>query len=223
MCNLYSQTRAQDAVRGLFKVQHDLDLAGNLPSLPAIFPAHDAPVVRLDGAGNRSLVIMNWGFVMPQKGKVARRITNARDDKVRSSPFWRGSFEERRCLVPASSFAEPKGRKPAIWHWFGIKGDEPRPLFAFAGLWRHFRGYLRPESDPVDLDVYAFLTTRPNAIVKPVHPSRMPVLLTGDEAFETWLTGTPDEAFALAKPYPADRMEIVATGEKEDPGVELMA
>lgn len=25
------------------------------------------------------------------------------------------------------------------------------------------------------------------------------ILLTGDEAFETWMTGTPDEAFALAR------------------------
>jgi len=28
--------------------------------------------------------------------------------------------------------------------------------------------------------------------------------------------GTPDEAFALAKPYPAERMHIVHKGEKKD-------
>jgi hypothetical protein len=22
-----------------------------------------------------------------------------------------------------------------LWHWFALKGDEPRPLFAFAGLY----------------------------------------------------------------------------------------
>ena len=32
MCNLYSMTRAQDAMRKLFGVKHDR--AGNLPSLP---------------------------------------------------------------------------------------------------------------------------------------------------------------------------------------------
>ena len=58
MCNLYSQTRAQDAVRTLFKVQHESDLTGNLPSKPAIFPAHNAPIVRLNDQGERSLVMM---------------------------------------------------------------------------------------------------------------------------------------------------------------------
>lgn len=69
---------------------------------------------------------------------------------------------------------------------------------------------------PVKLDTYAFLTTAPNAVVRPIHPNRMPVLLSGEEAFETWLEGTPDEAFPLAKPYPADAMHIVHKGEKKD-------
>ncbi len=203
-------------MRRLFKVQHALDFTGNLQSLPAIFPAHEAPVVRLDDDGQRSLVMMNWGFVLPQKGKAVKRITNARDDNVRTSGFWRGSFEERRCLVPATSFAEPKGRRPAVWHWFGL--DDERTLFAFAGLWRQFRGYLKPDSEPVEMDVYAFLTTQPNAIVKPVHPTRMPVMLVGEEAQETWIHGAPEEAYGLARPYPADGMKIVASGEKEDVG-----
>ena len=223
MCNLYSQTRAQDAVRDLFRVQHELDLTGNLPSMPAIFPAYDAPVVRLNDSGQRSMTIMNWGFVMPQKEKAARRITNARDDKVRASPFWRGSFEERRCLVPATSFAEPKGKKPAVWHWFALKGDEPRPLFAFAGLWRTWKGRLKLSGDFVELQVFAILTTKPNEIVAPIHPTRMPVMLAGDEAYDTWLNGTADEAFALAKPFPASGMQIVARGEKEDAGEDMLA
>lgn len=45
----------------------------------------------------------------------------------------------------------------------------------------------------------------------------MPVLLTREEEFQTWLTGSPDEAFALAREYPADRMAIVQEGyDKED-------
>jgi len=83
--------------------------------------------------GEREIVLMNWGFPLLQPGKAPRRVTNVRV----TSAFWRGSFEERRCLVPASSFCEPNGDvKPATWHWFAIKGDDPRPLFAFAGIWR---------------------------------------------------------------------------------------
>jgi putative SOS response-associated peptidase YedK len=45
----------------------------------------------------------------------------------------------------------------------------------------------------------------------------MPVLLTGDDQFETWLEGTPDEALALARSYPAEGMRIVQEGaDKED-------
>lgn len=214
MCNLYSMTRAQDAVRRMFKVQGEFDLSGNLPSMPAIFPAFDAPVVRLGEDGKRTLEKLSWGFVLPQKGKAAKRITNARDDKVRDSRFWRSSFEQRRCLVPITSFAEPKGRKPAVWHWFAL--DDSRPLFAFAGIWRSHRGYLRPDTDPVEIDTYAFLTTTPNAIVKPIHPNRMPVMLVGEEAHDAWLEGTAEEAFALARPYPADGMAIVHKGEAKD-------
>ena len=36
MCNLYSITKNQDAIRRLFDVTRDL--TGNLPSLPGIFP-----------------------------------------------------------------------------------------------------------------------------------------------------------------------------------------
>jgi putative SOS response-associated peptidase YedK len=68
------------------------------------------------------------------------------------------------------------------------------------------------------MDVYAFLTTRPNEIVSPIHPTRMPVMLVGDEAQETWLAGSPKEAIELARPYPGARMKIVAKGEKQDAG-----
>jgi putative SOS response-associated peptidase YedK len=45
----------------------------------------------------------------------------------------------------------------------------------------------------------------------------MPVLLTGEDQFETWLKGTPTEALALAQRYPSDQMRIVQEGlDKED-------
>jgi hypothetical protein len=37
MCNLFSITKNQDAIRCLFKV--DQDRTGNLPSMPGVFPA----------------------------------------------------------------------------------------------------------------------------------------------------------------------------------------
>ena len=49
--------------------------------------------------GERELVVLNWGFVLVQKDKAPKRLTNIRDDKAQSK-FWRTSFEQRRCLVP---------------------------------------------------------------------------------------------------------------------------
>jgi putative SOS response-associated peptidase YedK len=45
----------------------------------------------------------------------------------------------------------------------------------------------------------------------------MPVLLTREEEFEAWLKGSPEEAFALAREYPAGKVRLVQEGfDKED-------
>lgn len=105
--------------------------------------------------GERELVMMRWGFILPQKDKAPKNVTNARSDKVAVSSFWKSSFETRRCLVPATSFCEWTDARPKVPHWFGLKSDtEQRPLFAFAGLWRSWRGKLKDEF--VDLTVMDF-------------------------------------------------------------------
>ena len=141
---------------------------------------------------------MHWGFRMPQVSKRTgqpiqpRAINNARDDKLLDSRFWRGSFEERRCLVPATSFCEAKGRAPATYYWFALQGEEPRPAFAFAGLWRSFRGNYRDEL--VEIDTHTVITTTPNELVRPIHPDRMPV---------TRIAPGPDEDFRVSIHAPA--------------------
>lgn len=223
MCNLYSMTRPRDEVLRLFRVTDNR--AAAFEPFASMFPGRIAPVVRVSSDGERELVTMSWGFVLPQTGKAPRRVTNFRDDKARTSAFWRESFEQRRCLVPASSFCEPNdGRaqgERATWHWFALKGDKPRPLFAFAGIWRHFKGPLKKDGPIVGLDVYSFLTTTPNTLVATINHERMPVMLRSPEAQELWLHGSPDDAFRLARQFPAEAMHIVAAGpEKEDAGAE---
>jgi putative SOS response-associated peptidase YedK len=44
MCNLYSITTNQEAIRALFRVVNRH--VGNLPPMPGVFPAYPAPVVR---------------------------------------------------------------------------------------------------------------------------------------------------------------------------------
>ena len=59
MCNLYSITSSQAAIRQLARAMRDL--TGNLAP-PAIFPDQMAPVVRTGPDGVRELVMMRWGF-----------------------------------------------------------------------------------------------------------------------------------------------------------------
>jgi hypothetical protein len=54
-------------------------------------------------------------------------------------------------------------------------------------------------------------------LVATINHERMPVLLRHEEEFETWLNGSPEDAFALAREYPPERMCIVQEGfEKKD-------
>ena len=58
--------------------------------------------------------------------------------------------------------------------------DDSRPLFCFAGISTEFKGDRGTKSKPVPGPhlVYDFLTTSPNAIVEPIHPKAMLVILT---------------------------------------------
>ncbi len=215
MCNLYSMTRNRDAILRLFRLSHNR--AAAFDPQDAIFPGYVAPVVRKAADGERELLNLNWGFILLQKDRAPRRVTNVRDDKILTSKFWRPSFEQRRCLVPASSYCEPKGEKPAIWHWFAIDGDDTRPVFAFPGVWTRYKGPLKKNGETVEQEVFAFMTTEPNALTASINHERMPVLLSNRDDFETWLSGSTEEAFRLARSYAADQMRIVQSGsERKD-------
>ena len=177
MCNLYSLTRSQEAMRRLFNAKHDR--LGNQKPLPAIFPDGLAPVVRIAADGERELVTARWGMPgPPQFG--GHPITNIRNTK---SAHWRRWLKpENRCLVPFTSFCEYEDTKPRKTPtWFA--GDESRPLMAFAGIWTTWHGTRGTKAEPVEGEhtLFGFLTCEPNAVVAPIHPKAMPVILTNPD------------------------------------------
>jgi putative SOS response-associated peptidase YedK len=76
MCNLYSMTTNQEAIRRLFRVV--VDNTGNLPPLPGIYPDYPAPVVR-NSVDSRELMA-RWGMPTPPK------FLEGRKDPTRVSP-----------------------------------------------------------------------------------------------------------------------------------------
>jgi putative SOS response-associated peptidase YedK len=115
--------------------------------------------------------------------------------------------------VPFTSFSEfNKERGGNVWFAF----DESRALAFFAGIWTNWTSVRKVREGLTTNDLFGFLTTEPNDVVRPVHSKAMPVVLTTPEEIETWMTAPAEEALKLQRPLPDGALKIVATGKKED-------
>jgi len=216
MCNLYSITKGQQAIRDLAGAMRDL--TGNLPMLPGVFPDYSAPIVRTAVDGVRELAMARWGMPSPAFAIAGKKtdpgVTNIRNVK---SPHWRRWLGvESRCIVPFTSFAEnevlPDGSRPPVWFAF----DDSRPLAFFAGIWTRWTSVRKVREGETTNDLFGFLTTEPNAIVGAVHAKAMPVILTKPDEIEMWMSAPAPEALKLQRALPDDALRVVARGQKED-------
>ena len=217
MCNLYSMTTNQRAIRDLARAM--TDRTGNLPLLPGIFPDYQAPIVRNQPEG-RELTMARWGMPSPIFALKGRNcdpgVTNVRNA---ASPHWRRWLgAESRCVVPFTSFSEnevlPNGSRPPIW--FAL--NESRPLAFFAGIWTRWTSVRKVKEGETTNDLFAFLTTEPNALVGTFHPKAMPVILTTQAEIDTWMSAPVTEALSLQRPLSDDALVIVGRGGKKDEG-----
>jgi len=165
---------------------------------PDRHPPHELtanePAYVVRNFGGPILDVMSWGFP-PTDGKgPVQLIGNI------MLPFWRSALEQpdRRCLVPVTQFCERgrlrDGDGTVESHWLGISSQ---PIFALAGVWRRV----------LQGTVFAILTTHPNALLDRVSAASMPLILH-EKDHDLWLTGSGDEARALAQPYPSDLMAV---------------
>lgn len=200
MCNHY-RLNARDIQ--LHKAWEKLSIPAAYSEMPPdIWPNRTGLVGRIE-EGAQIWEGMVWGFPMTAPGKrpgttVKRHVTNVRN---LTSPFWKATLArpQQRCLVPFSRFAEPRGvRDPETntpaEYWFSIKSE---PVAAFAGIWREVDGQ----------KVYGFLTCEPNALVAPLHPKAMPVILAPED-YDRWLMTDYADACDMAVPFPSQLMTV---------------
>jgi putative SOS response-associated peptidase YedK len=192
VCNLYRLDAPANQIAYVFDAEQGADPWDGGYVAPGKF----GPVITTRQATShrreRVMRPMHWGFPPPPRGD--RLVTNVRNLE---SPFWIGTLKhtELRCLVPVTQFQEWSGEKGAKQqHWFSLPSA---PLFAFAGIWR----------DITEAPVFAFLTTEPNELVRPVHPKAMPLILHPED-YDVWLNADWKDAQKLVAPFPSQLMAV---------------
>ena len=216
MCNLYSITKGQQAIRDLASAC--ATSRATCRCCPASFPT-----IPLRSSAPRWTASVNsrWRAgacrrrSSPSKGRKSDAgVTNIRNV---ASPHWRRWLGvESRCVVPFTSFAEhevlPDGSRPPVW--FAL--DESRRLAFFAGIWTRWTSVRKVKEGKTTNDLFAFLTTEPNAVVAPIHPKAMPVILTRPDEIESLACGADcgslEAATAAARRRASDRRAGIERG-----------
>lgn len=166
-------------------------------SISSVVKRHSEP----DDESTRRVRLMRWGLVPPwaktaedgggpdTKGPL---LINARADKVTSSPVFRNSAKNKRCLVPMDGWYEwrPNGQtasgKKAPKTPFYMYGGDGELLF-MAGLWSTWRprdGSGAPSSAPPLLSC-TIITTDAAGPLAEIH-DRMPLTISQGD-WDRWL------------------------------------
>ena len=153
--------------------------------------------------GENEVEFFRWGLVpfWAKDPSIGNRMINARGETASEKPAFRAAYRRRRCLILADGFYEWRkepGERTKTPMYIRLASGEP---FAFAGLWEAWG------SEEAPLLTCTIITTRPNALVAPIH-NRMPVILPR-ASYDSWIdpaevpSGALDD---LLTPYPAEEM-----------------
>ncbi|MFZ1744123.1 MAG: SOS response-associated peptidase family protein [Pontixanthobacter sp.] len=184
MCNLYRMTKTTDEVSKWFDAEstaHGTNIAAE------IYPGYPGLVI-----ADAKLRSMTWGFPLSRKGANGqllkpKPVNNARTDKLHGY-FWRPSFEQRRCLIPISAWAEAQGERGSMTRtWMSMPQTD---MFACAGVWRSSEEWG---------NVYSMVMVGSSGDAAQIH-SRMPVILA-PEHYDQWLGADVNAAMALCQPW----------------------
>lgn len=215
MCGRYSLSKSRIELEERFQAEMLADFKPRFN----IAPTQLVPVITSDSP--KGFSYFYWG-VTPDFGQnrpVAQKLINAKADTIHEKLSTKGSFQKRRCLIPADGFFEWKklGKKTKIPYRFTLREDD---LFAFAGIWEEYETVSGETQH-----TFLILTTSANEVTEEVHDS-MPVILSrGDE--KKWLDKYTSESdlLKILKPYPAEMMmsysvsSLVNSVQNDSPGI----
>lgn len=224
MCNLYHLTPKDWQNKWAEEAHSRINIRDSYD----VYPDLEGPIIR-NNNGSRELVHVRWGLPTPAdrleetvdkkiaaleaKGKPYDKakmmaeqrdpgVTNVRHPHYKHWNRWMGV--ENRCIVPFTRFAEPDKINGGNV-WFAMNEDEP--LSWFAGVWIPQHTSVRKVKVGLEtIDLYGFLTTKPNRIVGEVHDKAMPVILRNDLEIDLWLTKPWSDVKYLQRPLPDDEI-----------------
>jgi len=194
MCGRYRRRSDKQRIAEAFSVRMDLEELYLEPE-DDIAPGSMQPVVLENHAGERAIELMRWGFKLPD-----RLLFNARSEGIEQASFWKDSFHERRCIVPADAIfewqvAEPGRKKPK--YEIAVPGREP---FGMAGVWKLWKN---PKTDRWER-TFAVLTGEPNELIQPIHDRMTTILEPHDYA--QYLAPAPRPPIHLLRILRAEEM-----------------
>lgn len=186
MCNLTATKKSAAEVASLFDIAPSNVTPFNVGE--ETYPGYPGIVIRDDGNA-RHLQTMTWGFPLRLKTmkptSKPKAVNNARDDKL-LTPMWKASFQNRRCLIPLTAWAEAEGEPRKMTRtWYSVHDSD---LFAVGGIWRWSGEWG---------DCYSMVMTEACQQMYAVH-DRMPILLRPDQ-WDLWTRGTPEDAMGLVR------------------------
>ena len=163
MCGKFELTTNFENLPNILKQDYPIGLDTKYEAQNLIRPTD--PVLVIKNEGRIKTTFMSWGFISPWAkdpfDKKRPRPFNARSETVEEKKLFKGSWEHKRCLIPANGFFEKKYR---------IRKDNYE-TFWLGGIWSKWSS-----PDGAELESCCILTTEPNALVKTLH-YRMPVVV----------------------------------------------